>query len=273
MKLSVVMPVYNTKKVFLCESIESILNQTYYDFEFIIINDGSTDDNVENVILSYKDNRIKYIKQENSGIVKSLNNGFTLAKGEYIARMDADDIAMPNRFEKQIEFLDTHNNISICGSNIEIFRQNSSKIRKYPENPKILELLKECCICHPSVMLRKKDFEKYALEYTNEYLCEDYDLWTRAIKFLNFYNIQEPLLRYRIHENNLSLSSPIFKQDVIRVKENLLDYITSNENLKFKLQKKYIKKNSFWRNIFSLSNDTNNKVLTIFYLKILLWKL
>ena len=103
--ISVLMPVYNTKEEFLRTAIESILNQTFSNFEFIIINDGSTN-NAEDVILSYKDDRIIYLKQENQGIVAALNNGWDRAKGEYIARMDSDDISFPDRFEKQIEYLE-----------------------------------------------------------------------------------------------------------------------------------------------------------------------
>ena len=113
-KISVLMPVYNTKEEFLRTAIESILNQTYSNFEFIIINDGSTN-NAEDVILSYKDERIVYLKQENKGIVSALNNGWDKASGEYIARMDSDDISLSERFEKQIEFLENNSEYSLVG--------------------------------------------------------------------------------------------------------------------------------------------------------------
>ncbi len=273
MKLSVVMPVYNTKEQFLREAIESVLNQTFMDFELLIINDGSTDTNVENVILSYKDKRIKYLKQENIGLARSLNKGFKLATGEYVARMDGDDISLPNRFAEQVEFLDKHTNISLCGSIVEKFRNNKSKIRKYPANPKILELLKECCICHPSIMIRIADFKKFNLEYNPDYKCEDYELWSRAIKYLQFYNIQKPLLKYRVHGNNLSLQAADFKNHVMQVKENIINYITSDKKLILALRKKYIKKNKFWKNLFSLSNGSTRKILLILGIKVPLWKL
>jgi len=113
--VSVVMPVYNGEK-YLRESIDSILNQTYTDYEFIIVNDGSND-KTEEIILSYNDNRIRYIKNEkNLQIVKSLNRGIELAKGRYIARMDADDISLPRRFEKQITFMENNLEIGVCGT-------------------------------------------------------------------------------------------------------------------------------------------------------------
>ena len=114
--ISVIMPVYNTKEKFLREAVESILNQTFTDFEFIIINDGS-DSITEDIILSYKDLRIKYLKNEqNLGIVQSLNKAVKTAKGKYIARMDADDISMPHRLEKQYEFMENHPQCGVCGT-------------------------------------------------------------------------------------------------------------------------------------------------------------
>ncbi len=111
-KISVVMPVYNTKEEWLREAIESILNQSYKDFEFIIIDDGS-DKSIEPIVNSYNDARIVLIRQENLGIAKSLNYGFKISKGEYIARMDSDDISLPERFEKQVNFLDKNPQISV----------------------------------------------------------------------------------------------------------------------------------------------------------------
>ena len=108
------MPVYNTKEEYLREAIESILNQTFTDFEFIIVNDGSTN-NAEDVILSYKDERIVYIKQENQGVSIASNNGWNKAKGEYIARMDSDDVSFPDRLEKQIQFLEDNPEYSLVG--------------------------------------------------------------------------------------------------------------------------------------------------------------
>ena len=129
--ISVLMPVYNTKEEFLRTAIESILNQTFSNFEFIIINDGSTN-NAEDVILSYKDDRIIYLKQENQGIVAALNNGWDRAKGEYIARMDSDDISFPERFEKQLKFLEENPEYSLVGSWAEVIP--NKRIIKLPAN-------------------------------------------------------------------------------------------------------------------------------------------
>ena len=232
-KISVVMPVYNTNEEYLRESIESILNQTFTDFEFIIINDGSTN-NAEEVILSYKDERIKYIKQENQGVPKSLNNGFDIANSEYIARMDADDISLPTRFEKQVKFLDENKNISLVGTEFESFPDY--KLVSLPMFPKILDFLKGCRVGHPTVMLRKADFDKYNLRYNENFkVAQDYELWARAIRVLNFANIKEVLLKYRVHENNNCRPSEILKANDTFVKENILNFLTTDEDLQKKI--------------------------------------
>ena len=135
-KISVIMPVYNTKEEYLREAIESILNQTFSDFEFIIINDGSTN-NVEDIILSYKDERIVYIKQENQGIVAALNNAWDKTCGEYIARMDSDDISMPDRFEKQIKFLEAKPEYSLVGGQVRVL--GTDKIIKLPTKVEFMD--------------------------------------------------------------------------------------------------------------------------------------
>lgn len=158
-KISVVMPAYNAEK-YIGQAIESILNQTYSNFEFIIINDGSNDKTKE-VILSYKDDRIIYLENErNFGIVVTLNKGLEKANGEYIARMDADDIAEPNRFEKQIKYLDKNIEIGVLGSGICTFGENiESKKRLFTTNADQLkaELIFSSCIAHPTVMIRKEN--------------------------------------------------------------------------------------------------------------------
>ncbi len=235
-KVSVLMPVYNTKEEYLRESIESILKQTFTDFEFIIINDGSTN-NAKDVILSYQDSRIKYYEQENQGIAATLNRGLDLSQGEYIARMDADDISMPERLKKQTEFLDVHSDISVLGSWCEFFPKQ--KVMKYIAEPKYLDFIKFCQICHPAVMLRSNILKQYNLKYNSKYKCEDYELWSRAIKFVKFYNIPEVLLKYRWHENNISKISEKFSDDVEKVKQNMLDFLTNNEMLKYICKHKY----------------------------------
>ena len=196
-KVSVLMPVYNTKEEYLREAIESILNQTFTDFEFIILNDGSTDENVEKVIKSYNDERIKYFKQENLGIAKSRNRLMELAQGEYLALTDHDDISHPDRFEKQIKILEKNQNINIVSAWYNVFPEN--RVVKLVERPRLLDFLYgNCQILHPCAMMRKSFLEKYDLKYKLDYpTAEDYELWTRAVRYTDMYNIQEVLFEYR----------------------------------------------------------------------------
>lgn len=270
-KISVIMSVYNTKEEWLRESIESILSQTFSDFEFIIINDGSSN-NVEEIILSYKDERIKYIKQENQGLAKSLNYGLKIAQGEYIARMDSDDISLPDRFKKQIDFLDKNKDISVLGTWFEFFPKKY--VLKHPEKICYLNLLTCCCIGHPTVMFRRSDFEKYNLRYDSEYKCEDYELWSRAIRYLKFANIQEVLLKYRWHENNLSKPTEDFVAHDRKIKQNMLDFLTNDVEIQNKIEQILIaqkkEKLSFCEKLFSVKNsaDKVHKLLTIFGIRI-----
>lgn len=267
-KISVLMPVYNTKEEYLREAIESILNQTYDNFEFIIINDGSTN-NAEEVILSYKDKRIRYFKQKNKGVATTLNYGFNLAKCEYIARMDSDDISLPERFAKQVAFLEKNKNVAIIGSWHKEFPK--TKISKMPKEIKILDLFRSNLVSHPTIMLRRKEFKKYNLHYNPNMSCEDYELWTRVVRILKFYNLQEVLLLYRVNGQNISSKKGVFTESENKLRRNLLTFLTSDIKLQKKLENLLSKnKNSFWENIFSVKNsfDKKYKIICILGIKI-----
>lgn len=211
--LSVIMPVYNTEK-YLKESIESILNQSYKDFEFIIINDGSTDNSL-NIINNYAqlDGRIKVISRENKGLVYSLNEGLNIAKGKYVARMDADDVSLPERLKKQVDFLEKHKEIdilatkaSVIGDATEVIKsKNEEKLNMLFKSEDARKILLNYwyCLAHPSIMFRKSILEK--LQGYKEYKSEDLDLWLRALK-ANFkiYKLNEKLIEYRIHKESKS---------------------------------------------------------------------
>lgn len=206
-KISVIMPVYNGEK-YLNEAIDSILNQTFSDFEFIIINDCSTD-NTENIIKSYDDKRIRYIKNEkNLGVAETLNKGLDMAQGEFIARMDADDISLPERFEKQLSFLQLNPECGVCGSNILIFEDNIN-IRElvYSEtHDKIMvDMIFNSAFAHPAVMMRKDVLDNAGLRYNFDFeKAEDYRLWYDILSVSNGYNIQECFLRYRHHKSQVT---------------------------------------------------------------------
>lgn len=274
--ISVLMPVYNTKEEYLRASIESILNQTFTDFEFIIVNDGSTN-NAEEVILSYKDNRIKYVKQENQGIVGALNNAWSKASGKYIARMDSDDIAYPERFAKQVNFLEENPEYSLVGSWAKIIP--SKNIIKLPQDIKIMDLLADCMFIHPSIMFNKADFEKFNLQYETGFeYAEDYCLYANAVKHLKMTNLQEVLLDYRVYpENSSSKNRDIRIKSSFKVQDLILENLSNDKNLQEKiLNLAYLKKrkrNKFIESIFSIKNLYKNwakyKLVTFLGVKIL----
>lgn len=271
-KISVIMSVYNTNEEWLRESIDSILNQTFLDFEFIIINDGSTN-NAEEVILSYKDNRIKYVKQENQGLASALNKGLDIALGEYIARMDSDDISLPERFEKQVKFLDENKDIFILGTWFETFPQK--QVIVLPKNVQYLDLLNGCKIGHPTVMFRRTEFEKYNLKYNESFkAAQDYELWSRAIHFFKFANIQEVLLKYRCHEKSISTSKAKVQQNNARlVQEKMMSFLTADANKQQKIWEIIVMapmKYSLLERIFSVKNsqDKKHKIIMLLGLKI-----
>lgn len=205
-KISVLMSAYNSEK-YISESIESILNQTFKDFEFIIINDGSSD-NTAKIIQKYaeKDERIRFINsKQNQGIIAALNPGFSMCRGEYIARMDSDDISLPKRFEKQIEYMDKHSECGVLGTSIIIFDKENSKEYIQKERIKFFDLLQSCCIVNPSVMLRKSVLLDNNILYRPQYIhAEDYGMWSELIKLTEIHNLQDVLLKYRWHGGNVS---------------------------------------------------------------------
>lgn len=208
--ISVIMPVYNAEK-YLGEAIQSILDQTFRDLEFIIINDGSTDKSL-NIINGYarKDDRVVVIDRENRGIVATLNEGIESAKGKYIARMDADDISLPIRLEKQLELMGKEN-LDICGSHYFLINNNGDinglNLTPLSHETCFITLGSKVPFAHPSVMIRKDYLLNNDLKYgQSEYkIAEDFDLWMRMYeKGARFGSVNEVLFKYRIIENSLS---------------------------------------------------------------------
>lgn len=205
--VSVVMPVYNGSK-YLKEAIDSILNQTFTDFELIVVNDGSTDDS-EKIILSYNDQRIRYLKnKQNSGICTTLNKGLNNANGKYIARMDCDDISMPERLAKQVGYLECHPDIGALGTDIITFGEGrADKYFNFVHNHYECRagLLFFTCFAHPTVMLRASIINEYDLRYDDEYRgLEDYELWYRMSEYTEMTNLPEALIKYRLHKAQLT---------------------------------------------------------------------
>jgi len=210
-KVSVILPAYNCLK-YIDNCIQSIQNQTLSDFEFIIIDDCSTDGTFEIIKqASLRDKRIRpYRNKGNSGICFSLNRAIALATSDLVARMDADDISHPDRLKKQFDFLETHPDVILVGTNIELIDENNEIIgqREYPQNhDEIVKALNDYSpFCHPSVMFRKEAIVK-AGGYREQYRdAEDYDLWLRLKNQGKMANIQEYLLQYRIHPGQVTVT-------------------------------------------------------------------
>lgn len=204
--VSVVMAVYNGEK-YLREAIDSVLTQTFVNFEFIIINDGSSDGSLS-IIHSYSDKRIKLINNDgNKGLIYSLNIGIEISLGKYIARMDADDICLAERFQKQFEYLELHPNIGVIGCDYLSFNdKHSSYIKSIYKSGEIKAfLLFTATMCHPTLMLRKQVLLDNNLYYSETAKhVEDYDLWCRLILHTDFYNRNEVLFKYRDHAQQVS---------------------------------------------------------------------
>jgi glycosyltransferase involved in cell wall biosynthesis len=215
--VTVLMPVYNAED-FLREAIDSILTQTYTNFEFLIIDDGSND-NSDNIISSYKDERIRYRKNErNLALIATLNKGFELANGKYIVRMDADDVSMPMRLEKQIEILENNAEIGVVGCWIKRFGAEN-KIVEFPtQNDEMkASMFFFNPISHPGVTIRKSLIDENQLKFNKHYLhAEDYHFWFQCFQLTQFYNIPEVLLNYRVHPQQMGFIAPKASLDSTR---------------------------------------------------------
>lgn len=202
-KISILMPVYNAGP-YLKQAIESILDQTFKDFEFIIVEDGSTD-NSWSILNHYTDPRICLFRNEsNVGWIKSLSRGLSEARGEYIARQDADDISVPDRFSRQVAFLDENPAVVLLGSYYEMIDTDGNPIEtvRPPAQDAAIRwhLLFHSCFAHTSVMFRSRVLKENQLHYDEDLLhAEDYKLWSQLLKYGKGMNLEIPLVKYRLH--------------------------------------------------------------------------
>lgn len=197
------MPVYNNES-YINEAIDSILNQTFSDFQLLIIDDGSTDNSVS-LIKQYNDSRINLVeKSHNTGLIDCLNLGMSLANGQYIARMDGDDVSVADRFEKQLAILENNAEIKVCGCWLKTFGKKEELIKHKEFHDEIVaNMLLHCSMTMGSVMFERKALEGYKFDKDKVHV-EDYDFWSRIAWSCKFYNIQEVLYLYRIHEAQVS---------------------------------------------------------------------
>jgi glycosyltransferase involved in cell wall biosynthesis len=233
-KVSVIIPVYNAED-YILNSLNSILQQTHKSLEIWVIDDASTDKTIEN-IQSLSDDRIKLIKKtKNSGYTDSLNYGLEVATGKYIARMDADDISYPERIAKQVAYMESQPDCVVCGSWITLVP--GGKLLTYPVTHEdiVAQLLRVNAMCHPSVMIRKSVIDQHELRYNREYEpAEDYDMWSRMAFLGKLHNIPEPLLQYRLHDNQISTTKYEIQRAhmrAVRLKLLQLHHPTSNSEV------------------------------------------
>jgi glycosyltransferase involved in cell wall biosynthesis len=209
-KVSIVLPVYNCQD-YVSFAIQSMLGQTFTDFELIILNDGSTDNSLEVINQFSNDSRLRVISRENRGLVATLNEGLSLATGQYIARMDADDISIDNRLELQLAFMESHPTIAVLGTGTELINQDGVFIRNicHPSGEKLeVDMVLGNFIAHPTVMMRKSVIDEIGGYRKPFEQAEDYDLWLRVLsQGYRIDNLPDVLLKYRQTISGISFSN------------------------------------------------------------------
>lgn len=237
--VSVIMPVYNSPKEYLFQSVGSILNQTYKDFELLIIDDCSSISFFDDPL--FNDKRIKIIKNStNRGCSYCCNIGVKLSSGKYIARMDSDDISLPTRLEKQVSFMEKNSDVVVCGTWFEFFGAKNHTVKNEIDDNEYYR----CCLLfsnfptllHPSVMIRKKILDANDINYDlNFRFSEDYKMWVRLSRLGIITNIKEVLVKYRVHANQLTyqnfnhIKTKSF-DDIVRLNQLMLIGVDLDEN-------------------------------------------
>jgi glycosyltransferase involved in cell wall biosynthesis len=266
--VSVVMPTYNGAD-FIHDAIQSILDQSYSNFELIVVDDGSTD-NTSEIVNAFTDKRITYIKKpKNSGIADSLNLGISKARGSYFARMDDDDVSREDRLQKQVEFLETHKDVVVCATN----DQNLGGERPYLSDQEIkIGLLFRNVIIHASVMMPMTILETYKYD-VNRVPSEDYDLWSRILNEGKFHKLPEPLMQIRYASDGQTATR---RHEQLKLNVDICKRFLSNDGFKLDKDKEYILY-SFIEHDYSITGSTllklldwleamkfSNKILSIF---------
>lgn len=285
-KVTVLMSVYNGV-THLRDAIDSVLTQTIPNFEFLIIDDGSSDNSLE-IIEGYDDSRIRVIKNKNNiGLTRSLNKGLKLARGEYIARIDCDDICLPSRFERQFEFMSQNPQVGVCGSWVIVMKDSGEYVRKFPVSHDEIQcfMLFKTPLAHPSVIIRKQVLIKNQLKYDPYFLhAEDMAMWDKCAMVCQMHNINEPLIKYREHANQIgkkyrevqkSFSNSVRKN--ILKRSGLLDPSQVEEahqylRLPSHTTKESIEQLEFWLSQLKSSNDKQKFYPEPVFSQVLSWR-
>lgn len=205
-RVTVLMPVYNAAP-FIRRAIESVLSQSFRDFEFLIIDDGSTDDS-QSIVKSYSDSRIRLVQnEENMGVAKTLNRGLGLAAGEYIARMDGDDVCEPDRLELQVRFMEDRPGLALSGTFVRRFAESGNYVLRFPQGSTCLRsyVLLGNPLAHPTVIFRREVFVESGFRYDPECkAAQDYDLWSRCLRTIEADNLPAPLVHWRATERSVT---------------------------------------------------------------------
>jgi glycosyltransferase involved in cell wall biosynthesis len=207
-KVSILMPAYNCG-AYIAESIESVLNQTFTQFYLVIVDDGSTDE-TSAIIRSYKDDRIKLVSRKNGGVSAALNTGLNYIETEYTARFDADDVCYPQRIQRQFEFLETHPDYIMVGSDADYMSDEGEYLFTYRNightDVEIKERINTYCpFIHSTVMFRTENVKKLGGYEVKAHTFEDYFLWKRLIVTGRVYNFEEPLIRVRFNPASVTV--------------------------------------------------------------------
>ena len=262
-KVSVVMSCFNSSLT-IAETITSVLSQSFKDFEFIIWDDGSTDD-TKRIVETFNDKRIRYIYHKNTGLGKALYSACNEAKGKYIARIDADDICMPDRFEKQVQFLDSHPEVVLIGSSVIYIDEHGVILgRSYPATWSVCQK-KHIDLAHPTVMFRTSVYKK-TCGYSSLNTAQDKVLWPKFLKYGKICNLSAPLVKYRFLDNSIGRKMtvespyfPIMKEMVNKMKK---DDIVKDEDVEIQ-NKLYSLAQNKERTLFKYKKSKEEKLQSL----------
>ncbi len=227
-RVSVVMPVFNGER-FLLDAMNSVLSQTYRDFELIVIDDGSTDSSAS-IATSFSDERVRYIRNaENTGLARVRNKGLGLARGEFVAWLDCDDLSEPRRLEKQVAVLDRNPSLALCGSWVRTLGLPHDVVWQYPSSSEELRsrMLFDDPLATSAVVMRRSVLDSLSTWFDTDFPpAEDYELWERISRIAGLHNIPEVLTHYRLHANQITVQKKEVQMVAVRrVQSRLLSML------------------------------------------------